>query len=262
MGKEVVLLDKQNGVATITLNRAEQMNGLNVPMVSELVTALNGVAEDDAVKAVIITGKGKAFCAGGDVANHPTLSSPDPMDRYDRILEAHEVPLTIHHMPKPVIAAINGFATGAGLDLALACDLRIAAEGAVLAELFVRVGVMSDWGGSYFLPRIVGLGKALELLLLGDDIDSQEAYRIGLVNWVVPKDKLLGEANALAKRFAEGPGLAYRFIKKAVYDSLSPPLEQALETERYGQALLIGTEDAQGAIKAFMERRKPVFKGK
>lgn len=262
MEEKAVLLDVQDGIATITLNRPKNLNGINLALIAELIGALDTAKTDESVRSVIITGSGRAFCAGGDVVGHPSLSSPDAVQRYKYVSEAQEVILKVRRLSKPVIGAINGHASGAGLDLALACDLRILAEDAVLTEVYARVGLMSDWGGSYFLPRLVGLGKAMELLLTSDDIDAQEALRIGLVNRVVPKEKLMEEATALAMRFAKGPALAYHFIKSAVYGSLSKNLEEALQTEAFGQASLIGTEDVQGAIKAFMEKRKPEFKGK
>ncbi|MFC1822899.1 enoyl-CoA hydratase/isomerase family protein [Thermodesulfobacteriota bacterium] len=262
MAKKNVLIKKEKGVATLTLNRPESLNAVNHPLILELAEALEKVGKDESVKAVIITGKGKAFCAGGDLERHPSLSTKDNMYRYELVTKTQEVPLNIYNMPKPVIAAINGVVGGAGLDLALACDLRIASDDVTFAEFFVRVGLMSDWGGSYFLPRLIGLGKALEMLLTGDTIDAAEAHRIGLVNRIVPKEKVMVEAKALAQRFAKGPTKAYRFIKQAVYGNLTNDLEKSLEIERYGQGLLIGTDDVQGAIKAFKAKRKPTFKGK
>ncbi len=259
---KTILLEKEEGIGIISLNRPERRNAINQTITQELVRALDDVAEDEAVKVVIITGKGEVFCAGGDIKGHPSLFTDDSVLRDALIKESQDTVLKIHRMNKIVIAAINGIAGGAGLDLAMNCDLRIASETATFAEFFVKQGVASDWGGSYFLPKLVGIGKALEMLLTGDSIDAQEALRLGLVNYLAPQDKVLDEAKALARRLADGPLATQRFIKRAFYAALHADYETTLDRERHDQVILIGTQDVQEAIKAFREKRKPVFKGK
>ncbi|MBW1803108.1 MAG: enoyl-CoA hydratase/isomerase family protein [Deltaproteobacteria bacterium] len=255
-------MDKEEGVATISLNRPERYNALNRDILLELNKALDDVSGDETINAVIITGKGKAFCAGGDIQGHPAFETQDDLELDALISEAQAVIPKIHRMEKVVIAAINGIAGGAGLDMALACDLRIASETATFAEFYIKAGMMSDFGGSYFLTKYMSLGKALEMLLTGDIIDAEEALHLGLVNHVVPHHKVLDKALSLARRFANGPIAAQRLMKKTFYASLNTDLETALEMERRGQNILIGTQDCREAIQAFKEKRNPVFKGK
>ncbi len=257
-----VIWEKEEGIAMVTLNRAERLNALNPQAFHELAEALEAAGNDEEVKAIIITGAGKGFCAGGDVEGHPVFTTEDPMVRERSIKDAQRVTLLVQRMPKPVIAAVNGVATGAGLDLALACDIRIASEEARFAEIFVRAAVMPDMGGTYLLPRLVGLGKALEMGLTGDLIDASEAHRIGLVNHVVRSSELIPTAKALARRLAQGPTQAQKLIKWAMYRGLGQSLEEALDNEAQGQKLLLATEDVKEVARAFAEKRKPVFKGK
>lgn len=262
MKNDIVLLEKKGGVALVTLNRPDKLNAFNPRLSNALAKTLQEVAEDRSVKAVIIAGNGRSFCAGGDIIGHPIMKTSDVVIRKDIVHKVQRIPFQIRRMDKPVIAAINGYATGAGCDLALMCDMRIASEDAKFSEVYVTVGLMPDIGGTYFLPRLVGTGKAIELLLTGDTIDAQEALRIGLVNKVVPKETLLEEAEKLAGRFAKGPTISYRFIKHAVYNNLTASLKEALERERVGQAILIGTQDVKNAVKAFSEKRSPTFEGR
>jgi 2-(1,2-epoxy-1,2-dihydrophenyl)acetyl-CoA isomerase len=260
--EKVLLLKKEDGVATIILNRPKRMNALNPRLITQLNKALERSAKDGAIRALIVTGNGKAFCSGGDVKGHPAFTTPDPMVRREFIRNSQEIILRIQRMKKPVIAAINGFAGGAGLDLALACDMRIGCEESRFSELFIKVGLMPDMGSTYFLSRLIGMAKALEMLLTGDTIDASEALRLGLINRIVPKAGLLKEAKSLANRLGNGPTLAYGFVKSAVYKGWGVSLEDALENERYRKSLLIGTEDVREAVKAFSEKRSPIFKGR
>lgn len=262
MGSTVVLWERREGVGLITMNRPDRFNAMNRQLIAELAENLQGAEKDEEVKVVVITGAGKAFCAGGDIEGHPSFETDDPFVREKYIREAHVITLTLHRMPKPVIAAVNGVAAGAGLDMAMTCDIRIASEEARFTEVFAKAGLMPDMGGTYFLPRLVGVGKAMELLFTGDIIDAQEALRIGLVNQVVPSGELMTKTMELAKRLAKGPTQSYRLSKWAVYKGLELSLEAALEHEVFGQNLLLGTEDVREAAKAFVEKRKPVFKGK
>lgn len=257
-----VIWEKEERIAIVTLNRPEKLNALNPQAFADLAGTLEAVEKEEGVKAMVMTGAGKGFCAGGDVEGHPVFTTDDPRVREKSIKDAQRVTLLLQRMPKPVIAAVNGVATGAGLDLALACDIRIASEEARFAEIFVRAAAMPDMGGTYLLPRLVGLGKALELALTGDLIDAREALRIGLVNQVVPASELLSTAKALARRLAQGATQAQKLIKWAMYRGLGQSLEEALDNETQGQKLLLATEDVKEVARAFAEKRRPVFKGK
>lgn len=254
--EKTVLLEKETGIGIVTLNRPEKMNALTREVLQELDAALETLEKDASVKAVILTGRGRGFCAGGDLEGHPAFSDNSALNREGYLREAQKVTRRITGLAKPVIAAVNGVAAGAGLDLALACDIRIAAEDAVFAEVFVLAGGMPDMGGTYFLPRLVGVGKALELILTGDRIDAREAWRIGLVNRIVPSSEVLVRAKELAARIAKGPADAHRFIKWAVHRGLGQSLEDALENEIHGQTLLLGTEFMQGFAKNFPSKKK------
>ena len=259
---KTVLLDVENKVATLTLNRPDSRNALNALLMEELCHALDQLAGNPDVRVLIVTGKGDVFCAGGDIREHPSLRAENAISRNDYIQEAQNLPLCLHGFEKPVIAAINGPAFGAGFDLAMGCDIRIAAEEASFAEAFVKLGLMPDYGGTYFLSRIVGVAKALELILTGDSIDSADALNLGLVSKVVSAQDLMPQARSLAERLAKGPSVAHRFIKNAVYSNTRGTLEEALEREKDGQVILMDTEDAKNAIKSFGDKRPLVFSGK
>lgn len=262
MKPAVVIWEKTEGVGLITLNRPERLNAMNRELLAGLNETLEEAAADDEVKVILLTGSGKGFCAGGDVKGHPSFETDDPMIREKYIKEAQRIVLQIHRMLKPVIAAVNGVAAGAGLDLALACDIRICSVNAVFTESFAKAGLMNDMGGSYFLPRIIGLGRAMEMIYTGDIIDAQEAYRIGLVNKVHPKADMMSHAMDFAKKLAKGPGQSYRLSKWAVNRAQHTDLEAALEHEMFGQNLLLGTEDVSTAVEAFARKKEPIFKGR
>jgi enoyl-CoA hydratase/carnithine racemase len=217
---------------------------------------------DDAVRVVIVTGKGDTFCSGGDIKAmaEGKLVSWD-MKRY--LWEGvHRIVLAMEDLDKPVIAAINGAAMGAGLDMALMCDLRICADTAKFAESYIMMGLVPGDGGAYFLPRVIGMPKALELLLTGDVIGPDEALRMGLVNKVVARDRLMEEAAALAEKIAARPPLAVRMMKRAAYQGCTSTLRAHLDYISSQLSLLSETEDHREAARAFLEKRKPVFKGK
>ncbi|MFB3812622.1 MAG: enoyl-CoA hydratase/isomerase family protein [Terriglobales bacterium] len=262
MESRTVLWEKSDGIGLVTLNRPEKFNALNRELMLDITRILQEAGADDAVKIVIVTGAGKAFCAGGDLMRHPCFETDDPVVRQEYVKEGGRISLTLHRLPKPTIAAVNGAAAGAGMDLALACDIRIASDQARFSEAFVRAGLMPDMGGTWFLPRLVGLGKALELIFTGDTIDAQEAARIGLVNHVVPHDELMSNVMAMARRLAAGPTQSYKLAKWAVYRGLELDYEAAAEHEMFGQNLLLGTEDVKNATRAFAQKAKPVFSGK
>lgn len=254
-----ILFDLQGGIATLTLNRPEKKNAFNLNMIRQWVEALEECRSNPGVKVVVVTGEGNAFCSGGDVG---TLKSEDqtPLDSKNFLWKnVHRVALTLEDLDKPVIAAVNGVAVGAGLDMALMCDLRFAADTARFSEGYVKVGLVPGDGGAYFLPRLVGAAKALELLWTGDFIDAQEALRIGMVNRVYPGDKLLDETYSFAERLATGPEVAIRAIKRAVYQCMKTDLRTALDMISSHFAVVQFTEDHAEGIKSFAQRRKPNF---
>jgi len=257
-----VTWENRDGIGIITLNRPEKRNAFSAELISELSEQVASCETDKSVKVVVLTGAGKSFCAGGDLEGHPVFELDNPLEREVYIRMAQKIPLTFNRMQKPVIGAIRGVAGGAGLDLALGCDIRIAAEDARFGSMFVSAGLMPDMGGTYFLPRVVGLCRAMDMLFSGDLIDAAEAYRIGLVNKVVPVSELMDRTLEMARRYAQGPAQSYKLTKWAVYRGLELGLPSALEHECFGQNLLLGTEDVREAAQAFSENRMPVYKGK
>jgi 2-(1,2-epoxy-1,2-dihydrophenyl)acetyl-CoA isomerase len=250
------------GVATVTVARPEQANSLTTAAKEALLAALEGVAGDEAVRAVVLTGSGRAFCAGQDLAEHAKALSEDPVHAFDTVLK-HYNPIvqSLSTMPKPVIAAINGTCAGAGMGFALACDLRLAASGAKFAPAFAGIGLTADSGLSATLPRAIGWSRAMGLLLLGTVIDADEALRIGLVHEVVPADELPARVSALAERLAAGPTKAYAALKVALWYSVSAQLTDVLQLEGELQKRLASTADHQRAVQAFLEKRRPDFTG-
>lgn len=253
----------EGGIATITLNRPERMNAFTWEMIDAWADALAECRANDAVAVVIVTGAGKAFCSGGDIGEMRKRGDRTPLERKAELEgHVHKIPLALEALDKPVIAAVNGAATGAGLDLALMADLRIAAESARLGETYVKVGLVPGAGGAWFLPRLVGTAKALELFWTGDIIDAREAERIGLVNKVVPDAELMSVTHALAKRIANGPPLSVRFIKRAVKEGLRSDLRSALDLISSHYAVVATSADHREAVAAYLEKRKPVFTGR
>ncbi|MDI6878409.1 MAG: enoyl-CoA hydratase [Desulfitobacteriaceae bacterium] len=256
------LFTKDEGIATITLNRPEKMNAFTLEMIDQWAEALRDCQADPDTKVVVVTGAGKAFCSGGDV----TKMGRDgvvPLDKKNFLWEhVHQIALTIETMDKPVVAALNGLAIGAGLDMALMCDIRFAADSAKFSEGYVKVGLIPGDGGTYFLPRLVGVAKALELCVTGEFVDAEEAMRIGMVNKVFPADKLMEETYAFARKIANGPSLAIGMIRRAIYQNVRMELRTALDMISSHMAVIQFTDDHQEGVAAFRERRQPRFQGR
>jgi 2-(1,2-epoxy-1,2-dihydrophenyl)acetyl-CoA isomerase len=251
-----------DGVATITLNRPDKLNAFTRDMIDLWVSALDDARSNEAVRAVVVTGAGRAFCSGGDVGGMNSRSRDVSGLDHKQWLEAvHRVPLILETMDKPVIAALNGVAVGAGLDMALMCDLRYAAAGSRFSEGYVKVGLIPGDGGTFFLPRLVGTARALELLWTGDFVSAEEAERIGLVNRCVPPDALLPTVHALAARLAAGPSTAIRMIKRAVYQGRHMDLRTHLDLISSHMAIIRQTADHHEGTRAFVEKRPPKFSG-
>ena len=256
---EGLRVEVDGGVATITLDRPQALNALTVPVKVALREALESIAADRSVRAVILTGAGRAFCAGQDLAERerPDAAPLDVevRDRYNPIIRA------LRSMGQPVIAAVNGVAAGAGASLAFACDLRIAAEEARFILAFGRIGLVPDSGATWFLPRLVGTATAADMALIGDPVDAAEALRIGLVSRVVPGSALMSEARALADRLAAGAPLAMALTKGALQRALTIDLDEALDGEAKLQGIAGASADHAEGLAAFREKRPPRFGG-
>ncbi|MFQ5890607.1 MAG: enoyl-CoA hydratase/isomerase family protein [Gemmatimonadota bacterium] len=256
----LVLVSVEGVIGTLTLNRPEKLNAFFGAMRDDIADGLEELGRRDDVRVVIVTGAGRAFCAGADVAYLDELLEREAHDEARLLVEAgRRVVHTIAEMPKPVIAALNGPAAGGGANLALACDLRIASERASIGQTFNRIGLHPDWGGTYHVPRLVGPARAAELFFLADMIDAREAERIGLVNRVVPHDRLMEEARALARRLARKPALSLRLAKEAIRRSASASLEEMLDFEVRAQVRCFESADAREGVRAFLEKRQPNF---
>ncbi len=257
---ETILTTQDEGILTITLNRPDTLNAFNGAMGRELLEALKKAERDPAARCIVITGAGRAFSSGEDLKARQSEGITDfgstLRDRYNPII------LRIRNMEKPVLGSINGVAAGAGCSLALACDLRVASEKARFIEAFVRVGLVPDSGSSFFLPRLVGLGKALEMAFLGDEIGAEEALRLGLVNRVAPPADLEGATHEMALRLAKGPTKAIGLAKRAMNRALTMDLEQILDYEMYAQETAGASDDYQEGVAAFLEKREAKFDGK
>jgi 2-(1,2-epoxy-1,2-dihydrophenyl)acetyl-CoA isomerase len=258
---EVITSERDGSTLILTINRPEALNALNRETTRALTAAFEGASRDDAVGAVILTGAGRAFSAGADLKDVSARIQAGEID-VGNDLRANYAPLTrsIRRCTKPVIAALNGTAAGAGLSLALACDLRMAVSGAQLIVAFVRVGLVPDAGSLFFLTRMLGLSKATELAMTGEPLAVEDALTLGLVSAVVPPDQLMAVARARAAKLADGPRETIALIKRGLERSLALDLEQSLELEAGLQTIAGRSADAQEAIHAFVEKRAPVFR--
>jgi 2-(1,2-epoxy-1,2-dihydrophenyl)acetyl-CoA isomerase len=253
-----ILVTNEAGIATVMLNRPEKLNAFVGHMRRDLAEALERAASDRNVRVIIITGAGRGFCAGADVAYMAELMERQDVDEFTRLLGAgRRVLTTIRQMQKPVIASVNGAAYGAGFNLALGCDLRLAAESASFSQSFVKVGLHPDWGGTYFLPRVVPTNLACEMFFLGDAINAERALHLGLVNRVVPDAELAAETLKLAARLRDAPYKSIAAAKHAVYMSEESNLERMLQYETEAQLQCFQSEEARERVRAFVEKREP-----
>ena len=260
MAFQFLKYDVQHGIATITLNRPAVYNALNDEITFELQEALKTAAKEDAVRVIVLTGEGKAFCSGQDLKAEPADKKRSFLDslhkRYNPIIRA------MRNLPKPILCRLNGVAAGAGCSLALACDMIIASEEATLIEVFINIGLVPDSGSSYFLPRAIGYAKAFELCAMGSKVKATEAQALGLVNKVVPADQLDMAVSEYANYFAKAPTRSIGIIKKMLNKSATSTLDDMLDYEAYCQETAGATHDHQEGVKAFLEKRKPDFLGK
>jgi 2-(1,2-epoxy-1,2-dihydrophenyl)acetyl-CoA isomerase len=258
-----ILVSQDAGVLTITLNRPEKLNAFNPEMHQLLRRAIERAGDDAGIRAALITGSGRGFCAGQDLAERNVSPGAAPIDLSVSI-GAYYNPLVrlLRGLPKPVVCAVNGIAAGAGANVALACDLVLAARSASFVQSFSRLGLLPDSGGTYFLPRLVGTARAMGLALLGEKLSAEDAERWGLIWKAVDDDKLLAEANALARALAAGPTKGYGLVKRAIYASAGNSLEAQLDLERDLQRDAGSSADYREGVSAFMEKREPRYQGK
>ena len=257
MEQKDIIFKKEDGVGTILLNRPERKNAFTLDMIHQWVRILEAWRADPEVKVIVVTGAGNAFCSGVDLATTPERQKQGPVEHKNVLWQLiHRIPLTLEDIEKPVIAALNGVAVGAGLDMALMCDLRFAADTARLSEGYIKAGLVPGDGGCYYLPRLVGVAKALELFWTGDFIDAQEALRIGMVNRVYPFDQLMAETYSFAQKLAKGPTLIIQTIKRATYQSSRVDLRTALDLISSHMAVVRSSQDHHEVMKAMLEKLK------
>lgn len=261
-----LLVEKKNGIATLTMNRPNSRNALSIEMRTKLFDAMEDIETDDAIRCVVVTGAGDHFMAGGDVISFGDIAKQEADIRgkmfEKRIHGLHPTMITMRRMQKPIIASVKGAAAGFGLSLAMACDMVIAADTSFYTLAYINIATTPDGGGTYSLPRMVGLKKAMEIAMLGDRFDAAEAHRLGLVNFVVPEADLQAETDKLATRLANGPTVAIGRTKRMMHESLVNDMEKQLSLEAENFAACARTDDWVEGITAFGEKRKPVFKGK
>ena len=264
MTYECLIYETKDKVATLTLNRPERMNALGGTLREDFYDALTRAIDDSEVRVIVITGAGRAFCSGGDVK---AMNENREANRGRPVMEKvapgrDRSVLLMRESPKPLIAAVNGAAAGAGMNLALGCDIRLASTAAKFSQAFVRRGLHPDWGGTYFLPRIVGMAKAAEMIFTGQIIDANEALRLGIVSSLHAPEQLLAATYELAAKIAAGPPIAIRLARRALYHNADADLKSSLEFETFAQNICYETEDSREGIRAFVEKREPKFEGR
>ncbi|MEZ5412623.1 MAG: enoyl-CoA hydratase-related protein [Acidimicrobiales bacterium] len=258
-----LLFEKSGPIATITLNRPEKLNAFHNAMLADWAEALKECQADESVAVVVLTGSGRAFCSGGDLGTMGDVEGNAALYIGDYLRNhVHPVARAVDALQKPYLCAVNGVATGAGMDMALMTDIRYAAHSARFAESYIKVGLIPGDGGAFLLPRLVGLTKALELLWTGDFVDAEEAERLGIVSKVCEDDQLMDEILALAQRLADGPRLAVRLMKQAVYRSLRMDFLSALDNVAGPMGVAFNSDDHREAVRAFAEKRPPRFTGR
>jgi enoyl-CoA hydratase len=255
-----ILFEVADGVATITINRPKALNALNSEVMCELYDAAIKCKTDEAIKVVILTGSGeKSFVAGADISQMAELRPQQAMEFMEAGIETFRM---YEVLPKPVIGAINGFALGGGVELAMSCDIRLASENARFGQPEILIGLIPGWGGTQRLARLVGMGRAKEYIMAGGQIDAKRAYEIGLVNQVYPLDQLMAETKKLAAKMANLPGFALKMAKHAINFGYDLSLDNAMRLETECCSQCFSTDDQKEGMKAFLEKRKPAFKGK
>src|SRR5438552_5028580 len=260
---QAIIFTIEGPIATIKLNRPEKLNAYVVPMSEDILCSLDCIAADDRIRVLVVTGQGRGFSAGGDIHHLKYLRENKDEDGFRSILaKGEKITRSMRMLAKPVIAAVNGPCAGAGFSFALACDIRIASDKATFGPSFALMGLHPDWGGSWFLPKLVGSAKACELVFTGSMISASEARRIGLVNRVVPPADLMPQVMELAAKIAKNPPGVLRLAKESIYRSLSSDLETAFARESAVQLECFHSEDFLEGVTAFTEKRKPQFKGR
>jgi 2-(1,2-epoxy-1,2-dihydrophenyl)acetyl-CoA isomerase len=254
-----LMIEVKDRILSLTLNRPESLNSFNLDMLNGITLALEAAKSNPEIKAVVLSGAGKSFCAGGDVK---TMGTATPTGVYEHIGVLNKCIKAIRDCELPVIASVHGFAAGAGFNLALACDLIIATDNSKFALSFSQVGLISDGGGSYFLPRIIGPHLAKQFFFTAEPVSANRMYELGVINLLVPAEKIKEETFNFAKKIAAGPGKATAMMKKLINQSFTSTLDEILELERITQPLMVATEDHQEGVTAFKEKRKPSFIGK
>lgn len=263
MPEEPILTHVENKVATLTFNRPDKLNALSRELLTQSIDTLKRWSRDPEVGAIVVTGSGRAFCAGGDVSNMAKdVAPPSLEEQIDGLREAQELSWLLYNMPKPTIAAVNGHAMGAGLGVCLSCDLRIASETAKFGTAYAKVGFGGDFGTTWLLAQSVGAAKAKELFFLSEIIDAAEAHRLGLVNRVIAADQLMANVNETATRIAHGPLVSYRYMKANVNQAMSSDFRTLLDREAETHLRCGQTEDHKEGVRAFLEKRQPNFSGR
>ncbi|MBI4304076.1 MAG: enoyl-CoA hydratase/isomerase family protein [Chloroflexi bacterium] len=268
MNYNTVVLKKEDHITTLLLNRPDRMNAVSPEMAKELLAALGEIDQDEDTRVVVVTGAGKAFCAGADVGgmaggNEPGVGSQTAEEQrrwHARVLG--KITVGLQKLEKPTIAMVNGVAVGGGFDVALACDMRIGSENARFMNAFVRIGLFPGWGGTWLYPRVMGLAKAFEYLFTGDFLEAKEAERIGVLNRMVPAAELEKETMTLARKIASGPPIAIRLMKLQAYKGLQMDMETAVEMAAACESITLKSEDHREGIAAFREKRPAAYKGK
>jgi 2-(1,2-epoxy-1,2-dihydrophenyl)acetyl-CoA isomerase len=261
MSEDVLLVEKIEAVTVLTLNRPASKNALNPALCDAFSAAARAAGEDPDVRAIVVTGSGGSFCAGADLKS--AMMEGFDVDKLDEAIEqVHAMIRAIVDAPKPVVAAVDGAAVGFGCDLALACDLRVLSSEAYLQEKFVKIGLMPDGGGTFWLPRLVGVGRAMEMILLGEAIRAEQALALGVANRVVAPQALRSTALEIAESLSKGPPIAFREIKRSVRKNLGGTIDSALASEKEGQLKCLKSNDCLEGVMAWMQKREPNFTGK